>query len=50
MPSDQQISILFDIAGNGGAALTSTKVARLMDLVAYGYVEASNGSEIYKPQ
>jgi hypothetical protein len=48
MPSDQQISILFDIAGNGGAGLASNKLADLMDLVTNGYVEASNGGEFYK--
>jgi hypothetical protein len=48
MPSDQQISILFDIAGDGGAGLPSSKLPDLMDLVADGYVEAGDGSEFYK--
>jgi hypothetical protein len=48
MPSDQQISILFDIASDGGAGLASNKLPDLMDLVADGYVEAGDGSEFYK--
>jgi hypothetical protein len=48
MPSDQQISILFDIAGNGGTGLAPNKQADLMDLVANGYVETGNGGESYK--
>jgi hypothetical protein len=48
MPSDQQISILFDIASDGGAGLASNKLPDLMDLVANGYIEASDGDEFYK--
>jgi hypothetical protein len=48
MPSDQQISILFDIASDGGAGLASSKLPDLMDLVADGYVEAGDGDEFYK--
>jgi hypothetical protein len=48
MPSHQQISILFDIASDGGAGLASNKLPDLMDLVANGYVEASDGGEFYK--
>jgi hypothetical protein len=48
MPSDQQISILFDIASDGGAGLASSKLPDLMELVANGYVEAGDGGEFYK--
>jgi hypothetical protein len=46
MPSDQQTSILVDIAGNGGASIASQKLPDLMDLVAAGYVEADE--DLYK--
>jgi predicted transcriptional regulator len=48
MPSDLQISILFDIASNGGAGLAPDKLLDLMDLIADGYVEAGDSGEFYK--
>ena len=44
MLSDRQISILFDIASNGGAGLAPDKLLAVIDLVADGYVEARKGS------
>jgi hypothetical protein len=42
MPTDQQISILVDIAGSGGARLPRERLTDLMDLVAAGFVEGSD--------
>jgi hypothetical protein len=46
MPSDQQISILVDIAANRGAGIAPDKLPDLMDLVVAGYVEADQ--DFYK--
>jgi hypothetical protein len=46
MPTDQQTSILVEIAGNGGAGIAPQKLPDLMDLVAAGYVEADD--DLYK--
>ena len=48
MPSDQQISVLFDIAGSGRAPAAPDKMADLRELTAGGYVEAGNGGKFYK--
>jgi hypothetical protein len=39
MPTDQQISVLVDIASNGGAGLAPHRLLDLIDLVAADYVE-----------
>jgi predicted transcriptional regulator len=48
MPTDQQISILTDVASNGGSGLSPEKLSDLLDLVASGYVESEGDSERYK--
>lgn len=40
MPTDQQISILVDIASSGGACLPPDRLVDVLDLIAGGYVEA----------
>jgi hypothetical protein len=42
MPTDQQISILVDIASSGGVGLPRERLTDLMDLVAAGFVEGSD--------
>jgi hypothetical protein len=42
MPSDQQISVLVDIASNRGADLRPDRLLDLMDLVAADYVEGDD--------
>jgi hypothetical protein len=42
MPTDQQISILVDIASCGGSGLPRERLTDLMGLVASGFVEASD--------
>jgi len=43
MPTDSQISILVDVASNGGAGLAPQKLLDLMQLIADGYVEPAAG-------
>jgi hypothetical protein len=43
MPTDHQISILVDVATDGGVGLAPHKLVDLMDLVAVGYVEGDEG-------
>jgi hypothetical protein len=42
MPTDQQISVLVDIASNRGANLRPDRLLDLMDLVAADYVEGDD--------
>lgn len=44
MPTDQQISILVDVARLGGADLPPQRLNGLLDLAAQGYVRAKPGS------
>lgn len=46
MPTDQQISVLFDIASNRGAGLAPDRLLDLMDMVAADYVEGDD--DLYK--
>jgi hypothetical protein len=43
MPTDQQISLLVDIASSGGAALRPERLSELVDLIAADYVEGDPG-------
>jgi hypothetical protein len=44
MPTDQQISILVDIASSGGAALPTERLVDVLELIAGGYVEAGTAA------
>jgi hypothetical protein len=46
MLTDQQISVLFDIAHDRGAGLTPDRLLDLMDLVADDYIEGDG--DLYK--
>jgi hypothetical protein len=46
MPTDQQISVLVDIASNRGAGLAHDRLLDLMELVAADYVEGDDN--LYK--
>jgi len=46
MPTDQQISVLVDIASNGGVNLRPDRLLDLIDLVAGDYVEGDD--DLYK--
>jgi hypothetical protein len=46
MPTDQQISVLVDIASNRGAGLAPDRLLDLMELVAADYVEGDDN--LYK--
>ena len=46
MPTDQQISVLVDIASNRGAGLAPDRLLDLMDMVAADYVEGDD--DLYK--
>ena len=46
MPTEQQISVLCDIASNRGAHLPPDRLLDLMDLVAADYVEGDD--DLYK--
>jgi hypothetical protein len=48
MPTDNQISILVDVASNGGAGLAPEKLLDMIELIGANYVEAKNGEgELY---
>ena len=44
MPTDQQISVLVDIASNGGLGLSADKSRDLMEMVAANYAECQEGT------
>jgi hypothetical protein len=49
MPTDNQISILVDVASNGGAGLAPEKLLDMIDLIDANYVEAEAGEgELYQ--
>ena len=49
MPTDQQISIMCDIAASGGAGFAANRARDLVELVAAGYIERDRGlANLYK--
>jgi hypothetical protein len=48
MPTDQQVSILVDIASSGGVSLPSERLADIRALIAGGYVETAAAGPRYR--
>lgn len=49
MPTDQQISIMCDIAASSGAGFAKSRARDLIELVAAGYIERDRGlTNLYK--